>query len=98
MITLDSILLEADKVKADEPDEGAEGNDTDTATEVQIFLSVGIVKIHALSMIKDHRETIVYVKQMGFGVCDIFFFCHITPPNKTADLRLLKSLYRYLCW
>ena len=33
MITLDSILLEADKVKADEPDEGAEGNDTDTATD-----------------------------------------------------------------
>ena len=54
-----------------------------SGTEIQIFLSFGIIKMYAFSFFKNNRETIIGVQNHLFRSLHIFihFHCKNVPPH-----------------
>ena len=54
----------------------AKCHNADPGCKIQIFLAIRIIDMHAFSLFKYDRETIVDMEQRFFCCSNIFFFIH----------------------
>ena len=54
-----------------------------TSGKIKVFLSVRVIQIHALTVVKHQRETVVGMQQAALGSIYVitFIHCRIYPPD-----------------